>query len=348
MFLKNLKLSNYRNFSLVDLDLSQTTLLVGKNAQGKSNLLESIYFLSTTKSPKAEKDLQLIKTGEEVCRVEGSVDETSLQIVMQSSTEIGFGKRVFVNGVPRRTLDYLGNLVVILFSPEDINLVVGSPSLRRWHIDLVLAQCDSSYKKAISQYTQVITSRNKVLKRIKEGTAKLNELDYWNQQAIENGGVITQKRKEFFAFINQREKNIGNFSFILNSSEITQDRIRDYLSREVASCASLIGPHRDDFLFRLNGNDLAYFGSRGEQRTAVLDLKLSEIDYIQSQKNIKPILLLDDIFSELDEEHKQYVISATKSQQTILSAVDDESIPEEFLKNVQLLKVTQGSIKPVS
>src|SRR5688572_6154343 len=144
MFLKNLKLTNFRNYSSLDLSFSKTTLLVGKNAQGKSNLLESIYFLSTTKSPKAERDSQLIKEREEVCHVSGQIDETSLEISMQQ-TEAQFLKRTRVNGVPRKVIDYIGNLVTVLFSPEDILLVVGSPSLRRWHIDVTLAQVDKSY-----------------------------------------------------------------------------------------------------------------------------------------------------------------------------------------------------------
>ncbi len=344
MFLKNLKLSNYRNYKSLNLDFEKTTLIIGKNAQGKSNLLESIYFLSTTKSPKAERDSQIIQEEAEVCRVEGEVDQNKLEIVMQNNEE-GFTKRTLINGVPRRVMDYLGNLVVILFSPEDINLVVGPPALRRWHVDLVLAQTDSIYKRAISQYTQVITSRNRILKKIKEGEAKLQELDFWNEEAINNGTIITQKRLEFFKFINERARSIGEFSFVYQSSVISKDRVREYLPREVASSASLIGPHRDDFIFKLKAKDLAYFGSRGEQRTAILDLKLGEVEFIKQVSKIEPILLLDDIFSELDAQHKNYVIIATKSQQTIISAVDDEHIPDEFLKNVQLLKVSQGDIK---
>lgn len=343
MFLKNLKLTNFRNYSSLDLNLNQTVLLIGKNAQGKSNLLESIYFLSTTKSPKAERDAQLIRNGAEVCHVSGLIDDTQLEISMQS-TENQFFKRTKVNGVSRRVIDYIGNLVTVLFSPEDILLVVGSPSLRRWHIDVTLAQVDKSYKRAISEYSESVTSKNRVLKRIKEGISKVDELDFWNLKILENGKVITQKRTEFFEFVNKMERNFGEFSFLYQSSEVSEERLREYLPREIASTNSLIGPHRDDFIFKLKGRDLAYFGSRGEQRTAILDLKLSELEYMDKIQNSRPVLLLDDIFSELDDEHREYVISVVKNQQTIISAVENEIIPDKFLRSVQLIKIEQGTI----
>ena len=346
MFLKNLKLTNFRNYPSLELNFSQTTLLIGRNAQGKSNLLESIYFLSTTKSPKAEKDSQLIKQGQDFCRLEGLVErdreeKTNLEIVMQIQQAQLF-KRTKVNGVPRRVTDYMGNLVTVLFSPEDILLVIGSPSLRRWHVDITLAQVDKSYKKAISEYSEAIASRNKVLKRIKEGTSRIDELDFWSDRAIESGQIISKKRRDFFEFINTVEKRFGEFSYLYKSSEIDKERLREYLPREIASTNSLIGPHRDDFIFRLNGLDLAYFGSRGEQRTAVLDLKLSEVAFITKSQNSKPLLLLDDIFSELDTDHREHVISVVSNQQTIISAVENEVIPNKFLKSVQLIKIEEG------
>lgn len=343
MFLKSLKLTNFRNIPALDLSFAESTLMVGKNAQGKSNILEAIYFLATTKSLKADRDSQLIKQSEEVCRVEGLVDQTKLEITMTSQDGV-FSKRTQVNGVSRRVTDYIGNLVVIPFVPEDVNLVTGPPSLRRWHIDLTLASLDREYKQAISSYSETVTSRNRILKGIKEGRAKIDELDFWTEQALQTGNLITAKRQAFFEFLNTTERKLGNYLFIYQPSLISKDRLRENLAREIAASATLIGPHRDDFIFRLNGRDLSVFGSRGEQRTAVLDLKFSELEFATKLFSTRPVLVLDDIFSELDEEHKRHVIAVTQKQQTIISAVEGENIPGEFLKSTQLLKIKEGAI----
>src|SRR5688500_10014293 len=190
MYLKRISLTNFRNYSKLDLELDKITLLVGDNAQGKSNILEAINFLATTKSLRVEKDIQLVKNGEDFTLLAGTLDDDKeLEIGMQI-VEGSFNKRVKVNGVPRRTIDYIGNLVVIFFTPEDINLVSGSPSLRRWHIDVALAQVDRDYKKAITEYTDVITARNKVLKRVRESQGNIDEIDFWTSKAIESGSVV--------------------------------------------------------------------------------------------------------------------------------------------------------------
>lgn len=359
MFLKNLKLTNFRNFSKIDLDFSKAILLIGENAQGKSNFLEAIYFLATTKSPRAEKDVQLIKDGEGGCYVEGEVENfqfsisnfqkneeqeiTKLEIGMQIRDEgQGLEKRVKVNGIPRRSVDYIGNLVVVHFSPEDINLVTGPPALRRWHIDLVLAQIDKLYKNSLTKYHEAVTSRNRILKRIKEGLSRTDELTFWSKQIVDFGMVVSEKRRLFFESINDL-KNEENFKFDYMENILTPERLQEYLGREIAAASTLIGPHRDDFTFHQGKKNMAHFGSRGEQRTAVLDLKLAELQFIKQFKNTLPILLLDDVFSELDTKHREYVISAVSGQQTIISAVENEQIPRSFLKSVQVINVEKGN-----
>lgn len=235
--------------------------------------------------------------------------------------------------------------------PEDINLVSGPPSLRRWHIDLTLAQIDRVYKKALTGYTEAITSRNRILKRIKEGLSKMPELDFWNQQILENGRIVQEKRQILFGFLNQSLPRLdrdlpklGDFRFNYLKNEISADRLREYVAREVAASTSLIGPHRDDFVFKSDSRDLAHFGSRGEQRTAVLDLKLSELQFIKQIKGTTPILLLDDVFSELDMVHREHVIGIISGQQTIISAVETENIPTKFLNSVKVILVKAGTM----
>lgn len=360
MFIKKLKLVNFRNFSKLDFDFSKITLLVGKNAQGKSNLLEAIYFLATTKSPRAEKDLQLIKEGTENVWVKGDLengsDLTKLEIALQIkpkslSGNNGLDKRVKVNGVARRTLDYIGNLAVIHFGPEDINLVTGPPALRRWHIDLTLAQVDREYKVALTSYHESLAARNKILKRIKDGLSKTSELDFWTQTLIQTGTVIYEKRRYFFQVLNQEINLLSNqvglsdqFSLLYQSSIISENRVREYLPREVAAGITLIGAHRDDFIFKWNNNDLAYFGSRGEQRTATLEFKLAELKFIKNIKDILPVLLLDDVFSELDETHRDQVAQIIGGQQTIISTVETTQLPKHFLKSAQIVQVEKGEI----
>ncbi|MDO8498628.1 MAG: DNA replication and repair protein RecF [bacterium] len=355
MFLKNLKLINFRNFSKVNLDFSPVTLFRGKNAQGKSNLLEAVYFLATTKSTRAETEQQLIKQGESYCLLEGEIEEggevTKLEIGMQLKAEGGLEKRVKVNGIPRRVMDYVGNLVAVYFAPEDIFLVAGPPTLRRNFMDNALSQVDREYKKALGSYIATLISRNRLLKRIQEGQAKISELEFWTTELVKWGSIISAKRRDLFTSLNEQihklrliPGSMGKFKFVYEENTISEGRIKEYQPREIGAAATLIGPHRDDFTFMMDGHDLAFFGSRGEQRTAVLELKLAELQFVSEVKGSRPVLLLDDIFSELDIKHRDYVISLVFGQQTILSAVETEPIPKDFLKSAQVIKVEEGKL----
>jgi DNA replication and repair protein RecF len=345
MFLKNLKLTNFRNYPTLDFKFkNQITVLIGDNAQGKSNFLESIYFLSTTKSPKADKDEELIKQGESYLRVMGKVDETDLEIALQL-VESSLRKRVKVNGIGKRVADYAANLAVVLFAPEDVNLVTGSPSLRRAHLDQTLSQIDREYKKALSGYENVVTRKNRVLKAINEDQARTDELTFWTDQQLILGTILSIKREEFFKFVNSVEKKFGAYKFEYLPNPISAERLKEYQGREIAATNSLVGPHRDDFLFTLEGKDLAKYGSRGEQRTAVLDLKLAEVAYIEATLGSRPIFLLDDIFSELDDAHREHVIELSKMQQTIIATVEFDHYLQKALKEAEWWSVNTGQIK---
>ena len=316
--------------------------------------------------------------------MEGFLDqgETELLLILNRPSEtVSFKKKVIVNGISRRTLDFIGNLPAVIFYPSDINMVTGSPSLRRWHLDLALAQVDSTYKKALTQYEQFLTSRNRVLKRIREGYSKLDELTYWTDGLVEQGKVISGKRIAFFGFINGLEKPLGEFVFEYKPSEISKEKLTETNGREVAAAQTLIGPHRDDFRvilddknviarrekvsndFRVTkqsneeiatlpsvarndgmGRDLSKFGSRGEQRTATLAFKLAQLEYMAKILGKRPILLLDDVFSELDANHRAAVAAISSQQQTIIATVELENIPQEFLDSARILKVENGKI----
>ncbi len=352
MFLKTLKLKNFRNYSELDFKFNAPiTVLMGDNAQGKTNFLEAIYFLATAKSTKAERDNELIKEGEQVLHIEGVLEknneDTNLEIAMQL-VEASQKKRIKVNGVPRRLIDYTGNLAVVLFKPEDINMVTGSPSLRRYFIDQTLSQIDREYKRTLSSYEQIITRKNRILKLIRENLATVDQLLYWSAQQIELAALITEKRTEFFEFINTRNQKVGNNSFQYLPNVVTKDRLLDYQDREIASASSLVGPHRDDFLFLQDEKDLSKYGSRGEQRTSVVNLKLAEVEFIERNLRSRPILLLDDIFSELDVAHRTHVIELSHLQQTIIATVEfDQFLKEQFEKS-QVMEVKQGTMTQIN
>lgn len=344
MLLKRLKLLNFRNYSALDLEFDQKpTILLGDNGAGKSNILEAVYFLSTTKSVRVEVDAELIKEGEDVARVEAEVEETALEIFM-SNNELGFSKRLKVNGIPRRAMDFIGNLPAVIFYPSDINMITGSPSLRRWHLDLSLAQVSADYKKNLTLFEQVLTSRNKVLKRIKEGEGQLSELTFWTDELLKYSLVIVNLRLDFFAFINSLESPLGGFKFEYKQSLLSRERLEQYSSREIAAANTLIGPHRDDFICLFKGKNLSKFGSRGEQRTGTLAFKLAQLEFMALKFGARPILLLDDVFSELDASHREYVTKIANLQQTIISTVELENVSKKFLNSARILQVDNGKI----
>lgn len=350
MFLKKIELTNFRNYQHLELSFDQITLLIGDNAQGKSNVLEAIYFLATSKSTRANRENQILRHNENFSTLLAEVEKGGDQEKIKLDIGIGFEpetkqlfKRLKVNGIPRKVVDYIGNLVVVLFAPEDINLVAGNPALRRWHIDLTLAQVDKEYKRALTEYSEVVISRNRVLKRIKEGLSNIDELQFWNGQSLALGEIVSAKRHSLFDFLNQASHNT-DFKFLYQTSLLSAQRLKEYQAKEVAAATCLIGPHRDDFKFMLQDLELAHFGSRGEQRSAVLDLKLLELKYINQIKDTQPVLLLDDVFSELDDAHRDHVIAVTRLQQTIVTAVANEAIPEAFLESAKVIRVENGAI----
>ncbi len=385
MLIKNLKLTNFRNYTELDLNFTQQpTIFIGPNGAGKSNILEAIYLLSTTKSPRVELETELIRKDNNFFNVKGMLDgEVELLISVVegeglSEASSSLSKRVMVNGIGRKAVDFIGNLPAVIFWPSDINMVTGSPSLRRWHLDLTLAQIDINYKKALTLYEQILYSRNRVLKRIREGQSKVDELRFWTDELIEKGKIISTKRQEFFEFINELQNPLGNFKFEYKPSEINLEKLSQTNGREVASAQTLIGPHRDDFDMVIlseaedpsrmraihrdpsstepalsktdvspqdsSDRNLRRFGSRGEQRMATLAFKLAALEYMSKVLGKRPILLLDDVFSELDSAHRAQVAQIAKLQQTIIATVELENIPQDFLDSSRILRVENGKI----
>jgi DNA replication and repair protein RecF len=336
--IKGVKLSDFRNFKKKILVFSdKITVIIGPNASGKTNVLEALFLLSTGKSFKARTEAEMLRYEQELARVIGKTETIRLESVITKGDNGWPKKKLFVNGVPKRLIDFAGGFKTVLFGPWDMDLVTESPSLRRKFLDNVLSQVDREYRRCILSYEKGLRQRNRLLFRIREEGAPRSQLLFWNQLLIKTGDYITSKRQEFIDFANsQPSLNDQKFKLEYDRSVISEGRLEQYRDEEVSAATTLVGPHRDDMQFKINNSkftierDLAAYGSRGEQRMGVLWLKIAELEFIEAKMGERPTLLLDDIFSELDHEHRDVVMRLAKSQQTIITTAD-----EHFLKGLR-------------
>ncbi len=347
MDILELSLSNFRNFQKKKVDFDKKlTVIIGPNGSGKSNIFEAISLLCGIKSQKVETDVDLITFGKDEAKIEGIVNNfqavKTLTVAIQALDERRVGKAYFTDNIKKRLSDFLDSLAIVVFHPADLDLVSGSPSLRRHHVDQILSVLSREYWRNLSSYNKIITRRNKVLTRIIEGKSKKNELDFWDERLVSHGKFISKEREKFFEFLNlpsSGQVSAWNVSWDLKQSVISEEKLIRDRERDISAGITLSGPQRDDFRFKMNERDLEYFGSRGEQRMAVLALKIAELEYFQLKKQARPILALDDIFSELDWEHREAVLEVVGKQQTIITAAEKESVPKELLKKAKIIEL---------
>ncbi len=352
--IQKIHLTDFRNFKDKIFEFSpKITVIIGPNASGKTNILESIFLLSTGKSFKARLEEEMINYGREIARVKGKLLSADILEIVLTRGEINIGttrservarKRLLVNGVGRRLVDFVGNLKITLFGPWDLELITQSPSTRRKFLDTVLSQVDREYRRASLSYDKGLRQRNRLLFRIREQGISWSHLMFWDNLLVKNGDYIGSKREEFIKFINESKDFEGqDFSVIYDKSAISQARLEEYKDEEIAAATTLVGPHRDDFIVHLKKGskprELDKYGSRGEQRMGVLWLKLAELSYIEEVTSEKPTLLLDDIFSELDHEHRDIVMNLSKNQQTIITTTDPHFV--EGFKKVEKITLKQ-------
>lgn len=331
MILKKLLLHNFRSYHEYSLPVSFTTLITGPNTAGKTNIIESIWLLATGKSFRAEQDVQMITFNEEVARVKASIEEDMQQEIIEVVVAYGpatggrLVKRYLLNDIAKRRVDFAGRLPAVLFSPEELDIVSGSPSLRRAFLHMVLEQVDNEYRRAGILYDKALRRRNALLSIAKETGKRVKEqFSYWDNLLITSGQYITKKRIEFITFMNTQKKDMFTLHIEYDASTVSEERLAHYADAEVGAGVTLVGPHRDDILIYHDGKNLRYFGSRGQQRLAVLQLKLFQLLYIETVLQKKPLLLLDDIFSELDSRHMGLVLSMIDRQQTIMTTTHKE------------------------
>jgi DNA replication and repair protein RecF len=357
MILTKLRLQNFRHYKKQEFEFPDgTTLVIGPNTSGKTNLLEGIYLLATGKSFRASLEQEMIAYDQDLARVKGRIlsrERTDLEIILTRGEVLGekvAKKNYQVNGVSRRAMDFVGNLRCVYFGPEDLAIVVNSPATRRAYLDRVLEQVDRHYHRASLSYQKGLRQRNRLLEQIREEGKPRSVLFFWDKLLIENGGVMTQKREEFIEFINQQPNYFGDLSIQYDQSPISPARLEKYADEEVAAGMTLVGPHRDDFDIRIKGQErgrvkersLHTFGSRGEQRTAVFSLKLGELEYVAEKTEERPVLLLDDIFSELDHERRKRLLEVIPQQQTIMTTTDIHLIEKSYQRKMEIIELDGG------
>jgi len=332
-----IKIKGFRNLKPLELKLDKEKpvfAFFGANGHGKTNLLEAIYLCALSKSFRTRTNLDLINFDEDFCSIECSVDREAPKILEVIVTREPAQKILKVNDVKKSASDFIGLLKAVFFSPDDLSEMAFAPRLRRRYLDVLLSQLDHEYLDNLMKYQETIRNRNALLKKIREGEAKKEELDFWDNQIVEFGLSITQRRadlivqlqtllNDLYKSISQTEDDLGiNYQSNIGEIKDSQDllmKLTENIDRDIATGITQLGPHRDDLQFMINGHDMVYFASRGEWRSLVLALKFAEIQLIEEKTGEKPVLLLDDVFSELDEVRQKYLFEAIKNTQTFIT-----------------------------
>ena len=399
MMITHLSLTNFRNYTRLELNLPEgITLLQGDNAQGKTNLLESIYYLATSRSPQAGSDVEVVNwlvrddplaCARLVAEVKWDGKTQRLELILAPgnnarSASPTFRKQIRVNGVPKRAMDLIGLVNVVIFRPQDIDLVAGAPGGRRRYLDAMLCQLDNRYCRSLQMYNRVLSQRNCLLRTLRERSGDESQLDFWDERLIEHGTYITARRRDAFLGLDrfgqvihrdmteqkehlrlsyqpslpvpaadgaEQAKLSPGTDWTLTGTEedlalAFQTGLQDARKEEIARGMTLTGPHRDDFRFLSTDVDLTVYGSRGQQRTAALTLKLAETEVVRQVKGHWPILLLDDVMSELDGQRRRRLMDLVDgATQTLITTTDVDAYSVQFLDRVVRYQVKEGRLE---
>jgi|CXWL01.1.fsa_nt_gi DNA replication and repair protein RecF len=369
MRLNHLEITDFKNYQQLEADLSgeQQLILVGNNGQGKTNFLEAIVVLALSKPLQSLPLRELVNWSAEsqdgafpsFLRVKGDVvglqGQQSLEVICGSTAKMP--KTLKIDGQKTKAQDYIGTLKIVLFTPQDMNMMMLAPQLRRRYVNILISQIDREYLTHLSRYQLVLKHRNRLLQGIKAREAKTMELDYWDDLLVQHGTVILAKRRELFSNLNvqlsqhYQELSGESVNFRLHwkkewpeGEEKLSASFRHYISdrrdRDIEAGNTCGGPHREDFEFHMNDRNLSQCGSRGECRTAILALKLAELSYMTTSSGESPVLLLDDVFSELDPSRQKNLLRLFQVDQVIMTSTHLDSIPD----NARVWRIEQGRI----
>ncbi|MFA7659462.1 MAG: DNA replication/repair protein RecF [Candidatus Gastranaerophilaceae bacterium] len=370
MKITKLKLKNYRNCKDIELDLnSQKILIIGKNAQGKTNILESIYFLSTLKSKRTANNLELINFDEECVEVNADIEKSNTQVELDFFYDREKKREIKINKLKTRPKEFKNVLKTVLFSTQDLLLLRGTPQDRRDWLDAAISQIYPAYDDRLSKYNKIRIQKNNFLKNYIQNDTLF---EVYNEQLTILGSNIIYLREKFIkeiekiaqekhSTISGNEKLTIKYDCILSSplevedkgggqkiEEISQkfkQKLEERKKEEIQRGQSLVGPHRDDIIFYINGEEGTRFASQGQQRTVVLALKLAELDIITQKTGEPPVLLLDDVLAELDDVRQNYLLKTiNENTQTIITSVDTLLFDKKFLKDVKIYKIEEGSL----
>lgn len=357
MYIDSLEVGNFRNYDFAKIDFhNKTNILYGDNAQGKTNILESIFVCGTTKSHKGCKDRELIRIGEEEAHIRMHLVKKKIAHRIDMHLKKNKGKGIAIDGIPiKRSGELLGLVNVIFFSPEDLRIIKNGPSERRRFINLELCQLDPVYLHDVGEYNKVLAQRNKLLKQIYYQPSLKETLDIWDMQLVSYGSSIIRRRAAFVEEIGEivtrvNEKLTGGREtiFMVYEPDVSIDdfetKLKNAREKDLKVCSTTVGPHRDDLCF-LNGDiDLRKYGSQGQQRTCALSLKLAEIQLVKKLTGDSPILLLDDVLSELDRNRQNYLLDSIHDIQTIITCTGIQEFVDSRLTLDRIFQVVQGKI----
>lgn len=367
MRLRDLRLTNYRNCIDIQLQLDfDKILIIGKNAQGKTNILESIYFLSVLKSPRTSNNTELINFDAENCEINANMLKADTEVELNFSYNLDKKREIKINGVKTTPKNFKNVLKTVLFSTSDLQLLRGNPSDRRDWLDRAISQIYPAYDDRLSKYDKIRIQKNNCLKEfLKTGFSNDMLLDVYNEQLVITGSNIIYLRKKFLKEIekNAKKKHLiisetedlridYDCSFLDNNqceveeiAEAFKNELEERRIEELRRGQACVGPHRDDIIFYINNNEAVKFASQGQQRTVVLALKLSELDIITEKTGDEPVLLLDDVLAELDDLRQNYLLKSINDKiQTIITSVDTVLFEETFLRDVKIYKIENGKI----
>ena len=370
--LKHLKLTNFRNHANFEVKLDKTTVFVGKNGCGKSNILEAIALLSFCRSFRDDDKKNLVKIGADFARITGDTAE----IFLQKNPNFIFQAKD--KGVIKKQSDFIGRLRSVVFSPETMAIITGSPRYRRKFLDIMISQSDRQYLRALVRYEKVRLERNSLLQRIRANVASESELDFWDKELITEGCSIIESRQKTITYLNTKlskvyskisgrtdqldlnyENNVidGRASSPFQApkepdgsqrqSDSFAEKLKSMRRREILSGRTFIGPHRDDLVFNLNPFDklraglcnMANFASRGEIRSAILALKIAELEFLSEGETNQPLLLLDDIFSEFDHNRREHLCDLIETYQTIITTTEVEHLSKCLLGKAKIIQL---------
>lgn len=363
MKINNINIYNFRNYEQLSIDFNNNmNIFIGNNGEGKTNILESIYVLAITKSHRAYIDKTLINNTKNIMKLNGNIStnkgDKTLELLMNNK-----GKRVSINKVIYKKIsDYISNLIVILFSPDDLDLIKGSPGVRRKYINIEIGQLDNKYLYYLNEYNNLLKTRNEYLKNVTLDSIDMNYISVLNSQICDKALIIYRYRFEFINNLNRiissifkdlsdgelyikYINNIDVQNYTDNIREVLLKKLNDNLKRDIFSGSTMYGPHRDDIEFYLNNNSVREYGSQGQQRLSVLTMKFAEVELFKEKTGEYPILLLDDIFSELDILKRNSIVKyLNKGIQVFITSTDINDIDKNILSNSKIYNINNGNI----